>query len=112
MTVFIEDFASLNVLELGDNLEHTLSTLVRYSRATLICFHEQCSWLRLETQKCSILTAFKYYKWGGLLPSMETARRALHRDALPVDKTVAVRATGLLTVTVGTVSNGMLVLPC
>ncbi len=34
---------------------------------------------------------------------METARRAVHRDALPVDKTVAVRATQFVTVTVGTV---------
>ncbi len=34
---------------------------------------------------------------GGLVLSMETAKTAVHRDALPVDQTLAIRAPGLLT---------------
>ncbi len=43
------------------------------------------------------------------MPSMETARRTVHRDALPVDKTLTVWAPRLLRVTVGTASNRMLI---
>ncbi len=46
---------------------------------------------------------------GGSLPSMETARRIVHSDVLPIDKTLTVRAPRLLRVTVGTASNRMLI---
>ncbi len=41
------------------------------------------------------------------MPSMEMTRRTVHRDALPVDKTLTVRAARLLRVTVGTAPNRM-----
>ncbi len=43
------------------------------------------------------------------MPFMETASKTVHRDALPVDKTLSVRAPPLLMVTVGTASNRMLI---
>ncbi len=43
------------------------------------------------------------------MPSMETARRTEHRDALLVDKTLTVRAPRLLRVTGGTASNRVLI---
>ncbi len=43
------------------------------------------------------------------MPSMETARRTVDRDALPADKTLTVRAPRFLRVTVGTASNRMLI---
>ncbi len=46
---------------------------------------------------------------GGSLPSMEAARRTVHHDALPKDKTLTVRAPRLLMVAVATASNRMLI---
>ncbi len=43
------------------------------------------------------------------MTSMKTARRTVHRDALPVDKTLTVRAPRLLRVIVGTASNRVLI---
>ncbi len=43
------------------------------------------------------------------MPSMETAKRIVHHNALPVGKTLTVRAPRLLRVTVGTASNRMLI---
>ncbi len=40
---------------------------------------------------------------------MKTARRTVHRDALPVDKTLTVRAPRLLRVIVGTAWNRVLI---
>ncbi len=48
-------------------------------------------------------------KGGSLVPSMETTRRTVHRDALPVGKTLTVRAPRLLRVIVGTSSNRVLI---
>ncbi len=48
-------------------------------------------------------------KGGSLVPSMETVRRTVRRDALPVDKTLTVRAPRLLRVTDGTASNRVLI---
>ncbi len=42
------------------------------------------------------------------MPSVETARRTVHHDALLVDKTLTVRAPRLLRVTYGTASNRVL----
>ncbi len=43
------------------------------------------------------------------MPFMETARRAVHRDALPIDKTLTVLAPRMLRITVGTAPNRMLI---
>ncbi len=43
------------------------------------------------------------------MPSMETARITVHRDAFPVDDTLTARVPRFLRITVGTASNRVLI---
>ncbi len=57
----------------------------------------------------SILMAFEYYKGGQFSAVHGNGKWKVHRDALPVDKTLSVRAPRLLRVTVGTASNRVMI---